>query len=346
MTWTQILMNWYGENKRDFPWRQSRNPYRVWLSEIILQQTRVQQGLPYFNSFIQHFPTVYDLANASEESVLKLWQGLGYYSRARNLHATAKWIVQYNDGIFPTTFKELLTLKGVGDYTASAIASICYEEEQAVVDGNVYRFLSRYFGIETPIDHSSAHAIFKKIANDLMKGTLPGDFNQALMEFGSLQCTPKQTDCNSCPFSKECVAFQQGKVADFPIKKRATKVRERHFNYLVFEDTKHKTILLKREQNGIWKNLYEFPLIETPKKISKKALISHPDYLKYYPKTSRKISAINSSPIKHLLSHQRLWISFWKVNLECELEEALDFTQVKALPVPVVIQDFIEKELH
>ena len=174
-------MNWYEENRRDFPWRNTRDPYHIWLSEIILQQTRTAQGLPYYESFLTHFPTVFDLAAAEEEKVLKLWQGLGYYSRARNLHASAQWIVQENNGVFPQDFKSLLQLKGVGDYTASAIASICYDEPQAVVDGNVYRFLSRYFGISTPIDASTALKTFKEKATALMKGFSSNIFNQAVM---------------------------------------------------------------------------------------------------------------------------------------------------------------------
>ena len=223
MKWSETLLNWYYENKRELPWRKTDDPYHIWLSEIILQQTRVDQGLSYYKKFIQNYPTVFDLAAAKEDEVLKLWQGLGYYSRARNLHASAQWVVDKNKGVFPQTFKQLLLLKGVGDYTASAISSICFDEPQAVVDGNVYRFLSRCFGISTPVDSSTAHKEFKTVATRLMEGFSPGDFNQAVMEFGAVQCTPKKAHCSVCPFSSECRAFQEERVYEFPIKKNAQK---------------------------------------------------------------------------------------------------------------------------
>ena len=229
MEWTKTLLDWYKENKRDFPWRKSQDPYHIWLSEIILQQTRVQQGLPYYEKFLQNFPTVFDLAAASEEKVLKLWQGLGYYSRARNLHASAQWVVNERQGNFPQTFKELLLLKGVGDYTASAIASICFEEPQAVVDGNVYRFLARFFGIDMPIDASGAHKYFKEKATVLMQGFSPNTFNQAMMEFGALQCTPKLTACEQCPFAQKCVAYPTRKSKCLPCKDQKDKSQKALF---------------------------------------------------------------------------------------------------------------------
>ncbi len=343
MNWTQNLMAWYAENKRSFPWRDSKEAYHVWLSEIILQQTRVQQGLPYFLKFIEAFPRVIDLANAEEEKVLKLWQGLGYYSRARNLLFSAQWIVEQNDGQFPDNHKDLLQLKGVGDYTASAIASICFDERQAVVDGNVYRFLSRYFGIELPIDSSSAHAFFKKKAMSLMVDVSPGDFNQAMMEFGALQCTPKLTNCPSCPFSTSCLAFQQGKVDQFPVKTKKTKVRKRYFNYLVLSSPTRKTQLLQRKEKGIWQNLYEFPLIESKRliqQIDAKKLMSHSAWDSAQYKNPK---LLNASPIKHLLSHQHLFVNFWAVETQNEPQNALVSSDLKAFPVPVVIADFIEK---
>jgi len=343
MEWTKTLLDWYKENKRDFPWRKSRDPYHIWLSEIILQQTRVQQGLPYYEKFIQHFPTVFDLAAASEEQVLKLWQGLGYYSRARNLHASARWVVAERQGIFPTTYKELLLLKGVGDYTASAIASICFEEPQAVVDGNVYRFLSRCFGIEMPIDTSGAHKYFKEKATALMKGVSPNNFNQAMMEFGALQCTPKLTACVECPFAQKCLAYQQGKVNEFPVKTKKIKVKKRYFNYLAIDTPTQQTIVNQRKAKGIWQNLYEFPLIETSSLLDQASLIQHSDFLKWSKYNIQSCEQVNPKAIKHILTHQHLYIQFWRITLGKEVVESIDYKKLKSLPVPVVIQHFIEK---
>ncbi|MGB1449066.1 MAG: A/G-specific adenine glycosylase [Flavobacteriaceae bacterium] len=343
MDWTKTLLDWYEENRRDFPWRKSRNPYYIWLSEIILQQTRVQQGLPYYERFVEHFPTVYDLANAKEEEVLKLWQGLGYYSRARNLHASARWVVEERQGEFPSNFKDLLQLKGVGDYTASAIASICFEEAQAVVDGNVYRFLARFFGIEMPIDSSGAHKFFKAKATTLMKGASPNTFNQAMMEFGALQCTPKLTQCDRCPFIQTCVAFQQGKVSELPIKSKRVKITKRYFNYLVFKTPSGKTLVQKRKAKGIWQNLYEFPLIETTSVITKEALLQDSRFKLWEKHHFISCLPTHKKPVKHILSHQHLFIQFWQINTVNEIDEAIDYKSLKALPVPIVLEHFIDK---
>lgn len=343
MEWTKTLLEWYAEHQRDFPWRKSRNPYHIWLSEIILQQTRVQQGLPYYEKFLDHFPSVFDLAKATEEKVLKLWQGLGYYSRARNLHASAQWVVEERQGEFPTNFKDLLQLKGVGDYTASAIASICFEEPQAVVDGNVYRFLSRYFGIEMPIDASAAHKYFKDKATSLMQGFSPNTFNQAMMEFGALQCTPKLTKCNDCPFAQKCIAFQQGKVNDFPVKSKKVKITKRYFNYLVVKTPSAKTMVEQRLAKGIWQNLYEFPLLETNSLIAKETLVELPAFKAWEAYDLLSCDQIYSKPVKHILSHQHLFIQFWQINLGQEVTEAIDYKTLKTLPVPVVLEHFIEK---
>ena len=342
MDWTKTLLDWYKENKRDFPWRKSQDPYHIWLSEIILQQTRVQQGLPYYEKFIKNFPTVFDLAAASEENVLKLWQGLGYYSRARNLHASAQWVVKERQGNFPQTFKELLLLKGVGDYTASAIASICFEEPQAVVDGNVYRFLARFFGIEMPIDTSGAHKYFKEKATVLMQGVSPNTFNQAMMEFGALQCTPKLTACEQCPFAQKCVAYQQGKVNAFPVKTKKVKVKKRYFNYLVIKTPSEQTVVKQRKAKGIWQNLYEFPLIETASMIEKEELIKQPDFIQWSKFKLISCERVNPKAIKHVLTHQHLYIQFWQLEIGQEIVESIDYKELKSLPVPVVIQHFIE----
>ena len=344
LTWTETLLLWYGENKRPFIWRQTKDPYKIWLSEVILQQTKTTQGLPYYERFTKTFPTIEALALASEEEVLKLWQGLGYYSRARNLHATAQYIVNELQGKFPSDFKSLLQLKGIGDYTASAIASICYNQAEAVVDGNVYRFLSRYFGILTPINSSAAHKEFKTKARSLMDATQAGNFNQALMEFGALQCTPKNPLCLSCPFVAKCVAFNQKKTYVLPVKKGKVKVRKRYFNYLVIQDQKHKTLVDKRLGKGIWQNLYQFPLIETAKASKNKK-----DIINQIPATiveglsTKKLTLWNKEPIVHLLSHQKLYVYFWILPSKKELKNGLTIEMLKKQAVPVVIQNFIEK---
>ena len=342
MNWTTQLMAWYKINKRSFPWRQTTDPYRVWLSEVIMQQTRVAQGTPYYTSFIENFPTIDHLAAAKEQQVLKLWQGLGYYSRARNLHYTAKVIVSEYDSVFPNTFKELLTLKGIGDYTASAISSICFNEPQAVIDGNVYRVLSRYFGKDTPIDASYALKDFKILATELMGSESPGEFNQALMEFGALQCTPKNPVCNTCIFQNECTAFNQNLVGKLPLKKNKIKVTNRYFNYLVFETPNKKTILQQRTTKGIWQNLYEFPLVESLNVLSIDEIYEAPLISKYIKIKDTSVSKINETPIRHKLSHQQLYITFWKVKTNTLLEEGMFQNEVHNYPVPRVLEKFIK----
>ena len=265
MTFSNLLIQWYLRNKRDLPWRNTTNPYPIWLSEIMLQQTRVAQGMPYFLSFTAAFPTVFDLAKADEEQVLKLWQGLGYYSRARNLHKTAQYVADELSGVFPVTYKELLQLKGIGEYTAAAIASFSYNEVVPVVDGNVFRVLSRYFDVETDIAAASAKKEFAALAFELMPKDNPAIFNQAIMEFGALQCVPKSPNCGICVFNESCAALQKNKVDQLPVKSKKLKVRNRFFNYLVVNDENENTIIQKRTDKGIWHNLYEFPLIETEK---------------------------------------------------------------------------------
>ena len=245
MDFKNKLTNWYSIHKRDLPWRQTKNPYNIWLSEIILQQTQVKQGLPYYEAFVKQYPTIFDLANASEEDVLKLWQGLGYYSRARNLHTTAKHIAFELNGEFPNNYKDLIKLKGVGDYTASAIASIAFNEVAAVVDGNVYRVLSRYFGIKTPINSTTGIKEFKALASSLIDTEQPATFNQAIMEFGAIQCKPKSPYCVICPLNDKCIALQKNAIDALPVKLKKTKVTKKFFNFLVCLD-KDKRILLEQ----------------------------------------------------------------------------------------------------
>lgn len=342
MNWTTKLLSWYSENKRSFVWRSTKEPYRIWLSEIILQQTRTAQGLPYYKNFIANFPSISDLALAKEDEVLKLWQGLGYYSRARNLHATSKYIHFELKGVFPNTFKELMELKGVGDYTASAIASICFDLPEAVVDGNVYRFLSRFFGIDISINSSTAHKEFKMKATELMDVSKPGEFNQALMEFGAIQCVPRSPNCSSCPFAKECVAFNQNKIQSLPVKTKKTKVTKRHFNYLVIKDPQERYLMEQRTEKGIWKQLYQFPLVESENQIFTFSELSNIEKLPLRkPNKIRRVTLWNHDPIIHKLSHQTLFVHFWSIEYEDLLPQGHTKQQLQKLAVPVVIQNFM-----
>ena len=246
MDFSNTLIKWYLQNKRDLPWRTTQDPYCIWLSEIILQQTRVAQGLPYFLAFTSSFPTVHDLAQASEQDVLKLWQGLGYYSRARNLHQAAQYISVELKGIFPKSYTELLGIKGVGTYTAAAIASFCYGEAVPVVDGNVFRVLARYLGVPADIAAASAKKEFAALANELMPKNQAALFNQALMEFGALQCVPKSPTCGACVFQSSCAALATKQVSSLPYKSKKTKVTVRHFNYLVLIDEANKSSIQQR----------------------------------------------------------------------------------------------------
>jgi A/G-specific adenine glycosylase len=257
------LFAWFAQNSRPLPWKGERDPYKIWLSEIILQQTRVEQGLPYYQKFVERYPTVRHLADAPEDEVMKLWEGLGYYSRARNLHHTAKLIAAEPGGNFPATYAGIRALKGVGDYTAAAIASFAFNLPHAVLDGNVFRVLARYFGVETPTDTTLAKKEFAALAQELLDPARPGDYNQALMDFGATHCTPQQPKCPACLLRPHCVAFQQNKVAELPLKSKRLVKKDRFFVYLV---VRHKgdTFVRKRSRKDIWQNLWEFPLLELP----------------------------------------------------------------------------------
>jgi A/G-specific adenine glycosylase len=343
MNFTKILMHWYSVFKRDFPWRQTKSPYYIWLSEIILQQTQIKQGLPYYEAFVSNFPTVFTLANAKEEQVLKLWQGLGYYSRARNLHNTAQYIVNELQGEFPKTYKDLLTLKGVGDYTASAIASICFNEPTAVVDGNVYRVLSRYYGISTPINSTQGIRYFKALAQSLLPLTNIGDYNQAIMEFGAIQCKPKNPNCNDCPLQGSCIALAQKKIESLPVKINKTKVTKKHFNFLVFVSEDKKTLLEKRTTKGIWQNLYQFPLIETLKPLTQKQFENHTEIEALLNKTNHDFSLYNKKDIVHKLSHQHLHTKFWIITVGKLPQKGIPISEIQEYPVPILISKFIDE---
>ena len=342
MNFNQILTHWYSINKREMPWRKTKNPYFIWLSEIILQQTQIKQGLPYYEAFVKQFPTIFDLAKADESAVLKLWQGLGYYSRARNLHSTAKHIAFELNGTFPNNYKDLLQLKGVGDYTASAIASICYNEPTAVVDGNVYRVLSRYFGIDTPINSTKGIKEFKTLAMTVMDKKNPADYNQAIMEFGAIQCKPSNPDCDHCPLNSSCVALQKKLINELPVKLNKTKVSIKYFNFLVFVSSDKKTLFQKRSEKGIWRNLFQFPLIETNVPIDYDTLKSHPKLLSHITNSAFELTLYNDVDTIHKLSHQHLHTKFWIIEVDSLDDEAIPISDLKRYPTAILISNFID----
>ncbi|MFZ4107034.1 A/G-specific adenine glycosylase [Flavobacterium sp.] len=342
MDFSNSLFSWYLQNKRDLPWRNTANPYPIWLSEIMLQQTKVAQGLPYFLSFIKKFPTILHLAQADEEQVLKLWQGLGYYSRARNMHKTAQTIAFELNGEFPDNYKDLIKLKGIGEYTAAAIASFAFNEVVPVVDGNVFRVLSRYLDIETDIASGAAKKEFSALAKELMPRDNPALFNQAIMEFGALQCVPKNPHCNNCLFNTSCAALQKKKVGELPVKLKKTKVTNRYFNYLVFLDPANKTIINKRTEKGIWHNLYEFPVIEADGELDFET-VSQKISNNFSNFSLDSISVFNQSQIIHKLSHQKLHINFYRVTLNENILNGISLDDLKNYPFPIVIFNFIEK---
>lgn len=342
MKFSNILTYWYSVNKRDLPWRRTQNPYFIWLSEIILQQTQVKQGLPYYEQFTVKYPTIFDLAEADEQAILKLWEGLGYYSRARNLHFTAKYIVNELNGEFPRNYKSLLQLKGVGDYTASAIASICYNESTAVVDGNVYRVLSRYFGVDTPINSTQGIKEFKALAQELLPNDHIGDYNQAIMEFGARQCKPKSPDCGICPLNDSCVAIEKKLIDVLPVKLKKAKVTKKYYNFLVVI-SENDTILIEQRQNkGIWQQLYQFPLIESSKTLTQEELIDQDLFLKIINHQKYSITLFNDKEIVHKLSHQHLYTKFWIINLSKLQDDAIPIKTIRNYPVPILISKFLD----
>lgn len=318
---------WYSINQRDLPWRKTRDPYLIWLSEVIFQQTRIDQGLAYYNRFAEAFPTIADLANASEDQVLKLWQGLGYYSRARNLHQTAKYINDQLNGIFPEEHHLILKLKGIGGYTAAAIASISFNKEYPAVDGNVYRVLSRYFGISTPIDSTAGKKEFYNLALELIRGTDPGMHNQAIMEFGALQCIPRNPVCSVCPLTAKCYASINNKAGEFPVKLKRTSQRNRYFNYIVI-DGKDYFWIRKRTNDDIWKNLYEFPLVETENKTElDEVLLAAQQSNIINPKVPIVVEEISNWKT-HILSHQRIHFRFIRLSHHNEITSEADLIKV------------------
>ena len=344
MDFSKKLLVWYFQNRRSLPWRDKKFPYNVWLSEIILQQTRVSQGLPYYKKFIKTFPDIKSLASADENEILKLWQGLGYYSRARNLLTTAITLVNDFDGKFPKDFHKIKSLKGIGDYTASAIVSICYGQKQAVVDGNVYRVLSRIFGITISIDSPQAYRVFKTKSTELMNNESPGDFNQAMMEFGAIQCKPKSPDCKNCIFSDVCFAFKKKMINTLPRKKSKIKIKKRFFNFIVIIDGEENTILEKRKNKDIWRNLYQFPMIEQSKRLDLIKRDSLNRMIKKYKiDKDYLLKKWNEKPIIHNLSHQRLEVVFWILKTRQKGKNSIEWKSFKDYPTPKLIQNFKEK---
>ena len=340
------LHKWFSENKRDLPWRLERSPYKTWLSEIILQQTRVAQGLPYFEKFMEAFPDVQALAAASEQEVLKLWQGLGYYSRARNLHHAAKTVVDRCEGAFPGNFEELLALKGVGNYTASAILSINFNLPYAVLDGNVYRVLSRLYNNPLPVNGKGADKIYQKLADELLDKKAPGNFNEAMMELGATVCIPKNPLCTVCPLQKECMALRMGTVDELPVKLAKTAVTNREINYLFIHNS-GKLYLKKREGADIWQGLYDFPEMENIRNLEEPKV----------PYGSVKATKAVKTMF-HKLSHRNLSINFFEIALSgkpkeidlqgVDLESAVfvPFESLREYPLPKPIEIFLEDYLR
>lgn len=313
---TENLLAWFAQNHRPLPWKGERDPYKIWLSEIILQQTRVEQGLPYFQKFVAQYPTVRDLADAPEDELMKTWQGLGYYSRARNLYATAKFVAHELNGRFPETFDGLRQLKGVGDYTAAAIASFAFGLPHAVLDGNVYRVLARFFGIETPTDSPAAKKEFAQLANQLLDPTRPGDFNQAIMDFGATHCTPQQPKCVACPLRPECAAHLYNKVSELPVRARRLEKKERFFLYVVF-NRGEDTFIQKRMGRDIWQDLYEFPIVELPALPTESAEIVGLISNKFFDGKVGGFEVLRvSKPYKQVLTHQIVKAIFCEIDLK------------------------------
>jgi A/G-specific adenine glycosylase len=340
------LVSWYNRNKRDLPWRETSDPYKIWLSEVILQQTRVVQGLPYYQKFIELFPSVHSLANAEEKDVLRAWQGLGYYSRARNLHGCAKIISEKMNGVFPNNYSDLLKLPGIGNYTAAAIASIAYGQKVAVVDGNVFRVMARYYGIDTDIASGKGKKIFQNKADELVLSTQPDIYNQAIMEFGALQCVPKNPVCDICPLNIECVARKEKLQDQLPVKSKKVKVKKRYFNYFVFR-TKDGLLLGERLNNDIWKGLYDFYLHETLEPKEQDHLV---DETILKDSINDIISIEESRNYKHILTHQHIYAKFFLIELNSTsilkrlIQRKMTFynqTEIFDLPKPALISSFL-----
>ena len=337
---TQELINWYTQNKRNLPWRKTKDPYKIWVSEIILQQTQIKTGLGYYYSFIKKYPNIFNLAITTENELLNTWQGLGYYNRALNMLHTAKYIVTHHKGLFPATYDKLILLKGVGPYTAAAISSICNNEKKAVLDGNVFRVLSRFFNINTPINTSIGKNQFQNIANKLLPQNNFGTYNQAIMDFGAIHCTKHNPKCNACPIQTNCLSFNHQSVNLRPVKNKRKKIRTRHFNYLIIFNKSH-IYLQKRNSNDIWKKLFELPLIESTKQLSHAKIKEH----KYLEK-SYCMSATLKHKTTHMLSHQKLLIYFWNVKVLNKKRKwsKIDLSKLDQVPLPKPLENYFQSK--
>lgn len=342
-----LMLEWYAGNKRNLPWRKTKDPYKIWLSEILLQQTRVAQGTPYYLRFVKKYPTIKKLAQAPESEVLRLWQGLGYYSRARNLHKCANIISNEFRGLFPQTFDELKTLPGIGDYTAAAIASLGFNQPSAVVDGNVFRVLSRLFAIDINIASPAGKKYFFSLANTLIPKESPGEFNQAMMEFGAVHCTPRNPKCDACMFSKPCLANQKGIQSMLPVKTKPKKKKVRYFNYFVIRSG-NKIWMKLRSESDIWKGLHGFYLIETKKPVSKTNI-----WHQFEEETGLSITPAKPSiRLEQILSHQKIVGKFFEIGIDkmsrlkagggkfCTINE------IEALAKPVLITNYFKVKLE
>ncbi len=344
------LLEWYYLNKRELPWRKINEPYLIWISEIILQQTRVDQGMDYYLRFIDRFPDVELLAKADEEEVLKYWQGLGYYSRARNLHFSAKYICDEWGGKFPGTYDEILKLKGVGPYTAAAIASIAFNLSYPAVDGNVMRIISRIFGIDEPINSTSGEKEIKKAIDEIFLPDRPGDFNQAMMEFGALFCVPKNPPCEECFLKDACRAYNQNRVELLPVKIKAASPKDFFINYFVITDDENNIVFRKRSNTGIWKNLYDFPSIDETEKITTEQLIVSEEFKNLLNEQDFTISG--PVLLKHQLSHKNIKAAFYKIEVQNVGKLKLDpgsvsikITETETYPVSKLMASYIENHL-
>ena len=322
MSFSVRLLTWYAEHGRSLPWRETRDPYVIWVSEIILQQTRIDQGMDYFFRFLEAFPDVQSLASAPEDQVLRLWQGLGYYSRARNLHRAAKEMMGNYPGKLPGTYEQWLKVPGVGPYTAAAIASIAFGEPVPALDGNVYRVLARMFAIGESTERNPGKKIFREVAAGLISHEDPGAFNEAMMDFGAMVCTPLAPKCHECIFNRQCLARQQDAVDQYPRKKTPKAVRERFFNYFFFffeEDEGHRHFLVRqRDRKDIWKNLYELPLIETPHEMSLEEILQSPGWKSWSLSDGDWVLAGTPVFFRHQLTHQLIHAKFYSLRISPE----------------------------
>lgn len=347
MNITSEIINWYNKNKRDLPWRKTNDPYKIWVSEIILQQTRINQGYQYYLNFINSFPDLFYLANSDEINVLKIWQGLGYYSRARNMHFTSKIIVNKFNGKFPDNYKDLISLKGIGEYSAGAILSFAFKKAYPAIDGNVLRLISRIYKIKESINKPETKKIIKNIILELMDNKQPDIFNQSLIELGALICKPQNPLCNLCQISQNCFSFIENLQHAYPVKTKKIKIKERFFNYFLIKYVSNNNLyiyLKKREDNDIWKNLYDLPLIETKKNHIQSNQIN------FYIKKTFKIESfilnkINSS-ISHKLTHQKINTIFIEITVENKviLNNAflIKYEDLKNFPLPKLIKNFFD----